>query len=40
MNNSELYKKSGIIVDDNWFQKVTESERIQSENSGSVKRTM
>ena len=25
MNNSELYKKSGIIVDDNWFQDVTES---------------
>ena len=25
MNNSELYKKSGIIVDDNWFQEVTES---------------
>ena len=25
MNNSELYKKSGILVDDNWFQEVTES---------------
>ena len=25
MNNSEIYKKSGIIVDDNWFQEVTES---------------
>ena len=25
MNNSELYKKSGIIVDDKWFQDVTES---------------
>ena len=25
MNNSELYKKSGIIVDDKWFQEVTES---------------
>ena len=25
MNKSELYKKSGIIVDDNWFQEVTES---------------
>ena len=25
MNNSELYKKSGIVVDDNWFQEVTES---------------
>ena len=25
MKNSELYKKSGIIVDDNWFQEVTES---------------
>ena len=25
MNNSELYKKSGIIVDDYWFQEVTES---------------
>ena len=25
MNNSELYKKSGIIVDDNWFHEVTES---------------
>ena len=25
MNNSELYKKSGIEVDDNWFQEVTES---------------
>ena len=25
MNNSELYKKSGIVVDDNWFQDVTES---------------
>ena len=25
MSNSELYKKSGIIVDDNWFQEVTES---------------
>ena len=25
MNNSELYKKSVIIVDDNWFQEVTKS---------------
>ena len=25
MNNSELYKKSGIVVDDSWFQEVTES---------------
>ena len=25
MKNSELYKKSGIVVDDNWFQDVTES---------------
>ena len=25
MNNSELYKKSGIVVDNNWFQEVTES---------------
>ena len=25
MNNSELYKKSGLMVDDNWFQEVTES---------------
>ena len=25
MNNSQLYKKSGIVVDDNWFQDVTES---------------
>ena len=25
MNNSKLYKKSGIIVDDNWFHEVTES---------------
>ena len=25
MNNSELYKKSGIVVDDNWFQEATES---------------
>ena len=25
MNNSELYKKSGIVVDDYWFQEVTES---------------
>ena len=25
VNNSELYKKSGIEVDDNWFQEVTES---------------
>ena len=25
INKSELYKKSGIVVDDNWFQKVTES---------------
>ena len=25
MNNSELYKNSGIVVDDNWFQEVTES---------------
>ena len=25
MNNSDLYKKSGIVVDDNWFQEVTES---------------
>ena len=25
MKNSELYKKSGIVVDDNWFQEVTES---------------
>ena len=24
VNNSELYKKSGIVVDDNWFQDVTE----------------
>ena len=24
-NNSELYKKSDIVVDDNWFQEVTES---------------
>ena len=25
VNNSKLYKKSGIVVDDNWFQEVTES---------------
>ena len=25
MNNSELYKKYGLMVDDNWFQEVTES---------------
>ena len=25
MKNSELYKKSGQVVDDNWFQEVTES---------------
>ena len=25
MNNSKLYKKSGIVVDDSWFQEVTES---------------
>ena len=25
MNNSELYKKSGIVVDESWFQEVTES---------------
>ena len=25
VNNSELYKKSGIVVDDNWFQEVTEN---------------
>ena len=25
VNNSELYKKSGIVIDDNWFQEVTES---------------
>ena len=25
MNNSDLYKKSGIVVDDKWFQEVTES---------------
>ena len=25
MNNSELYKKSGLMVDDKWFQEVTES---------------
>ena len=25
VNNSELYKKSGIAVDDNWFQEVIES---------------
>ena len=24
INKSELYKKSGIVVDDNWFQEVTE----------------
>ena len=24
-NNNELYKKSGIVVDENWFQEVTES---------------
>ena len=27
VNNSELYKKSGILVDDNWFQEVTEYEK-------------
>ena len=25
VNKSELFKKSGIVVDDNWFQEVTES---------------
>ena len=25
VNNSELYKKSGIAFDENWFQEVTES---------------
>ena len=25
VNKSELYKKSGIVVDDNWFKEVTES---------------
>ena len=25
VNMSELYKRSGIVVDDNWFQDVTES---------------
>ena len=25
MNNNELYKKSGIVVDESWFQEVTES---------------
>ena len=25
VNNSELYKKPGIAVDDNWFQEITES---------------
>ena len=25
VNNSELYKKSGIAVNDNWFQEITES---------------
>ena len=25
VNNSELYKESGIVVDDSWFQEVTES---------------
>ena len=25
MNNSKLYKNSGIIIDDDWFQEVTES---------------
>ena len=25
MNNSQLYKKSGIVVDERWFQEVTES---------------
>ena len=25
VNSSELYKKSGIVVDDNWFWEVTES---------------
>ena len=25
MNNSELYKKSGIVVDEGWFKEVTES---------------
>ena len=25
VNNSELYKKSGIVVDGNWFQDFTES---------------
>ena len=32
MNNSELYKKYGIVVDDNWFQEVTESAEEESEN--------
>ena len=25
MKNTELHKKSGIVVGDNWFQEVTES---------------
>ena len=25
MKNCELYKISGLVVDDNWFQEVTES---------------
>ena len=25
VNNSELYKESDIVIDDNWFQEVTES---------------
>ena len=32
VNNSELYKKSGTVVDHNWFQQVTESVRTQSDN--------
>ena len=32
MNNSELYKKSGIVVDDNWFQRLLKVQRIQLEN--------
>ena len=40
MNKSELYKMSGIVVDNNWFQEVTESTEDTVRNFGSVKRTM
>ena len=37
VNKSELCKKSGIVVDDNWFQEVTRCRRHCQRIFGSVK---